>query len=64
MSTSASYQQSLKWERFWLHVLVIVLVLLVILGVMRLARRRAEAARYRRELVRRIGKQVIEEARG
>lgn len=29
MSTSTSYQQSLKWERFWLHVLVIVLVLLV-----------------------------------
>ena len=29
MSTSANYQQSLKWERFWLHLLVIVLVLLV-----------------------------------
>ena len=29
MSTSANYHQSLKWERFWLHVLVIVLVLLV-----------------------------------
>ena len=29
MSTSTSYQQTLKWERFWLHVLVIVLVLLV-----------------------------------
>ncbi len=29
MSTSAHYHQSLKWQRFWLHVLVIVLVLLV-----------------------------------
>jgi multiple sugar transport system permease protein len=29
VSTSANYQQSLKWERFWLHLLVIVLVLLV-----------------------------------
>ncbi len=29
MSTSISYQHTLKWERFWLHVLVIVLVLLV-----------------------------------
>ena len=29
MSTDTSYQSHLKWQRFWLHVLVIVLVLLV-----------------------------------
>ena len=29
MSTSADYQAHLRWQRFWLHVLVIVLVLLV-----------------------------------
>lgn len=29
MSTSTDYQSHLKWQRFWLHVLVIVLVLLV-----------------------------------
>ncbi len=29
MSTDTSYQSHLKWQRFWLHVLVVVLVLLV-----------------------------------
>lgn len=31
MSTSVNYQSHLKWQRFWLHVLVITLVILVML---------------------------------